>query len=111
VITVVGDTIMTIDPERNLSNSFSQMPLLARTQIGLDGHRLDILPTVSPGSATPFLELHAENVNSAVQNWNLFAATLFRVIVRTYDLTELTLPGVFKQLSLPYFQYQLLQTS
>ncbi len=104
IITAAGDTKIQIDPEAdNILTTLNKVSVLARTRIELDGDILEIVPTDQGGEARinkDIMDIHKENVDAAVQNWNNFMKTVLQVIELMSSITGQAKPALFQQLDL-----------
>jgi len=86
IITAVGDVNANINPDLDIViDAFkdSELKIVARTRIELDGDIMVLLPTNNykkDGDIIinqELLSLHKDNVDVAVKNWNSFVNNMF----------------------------------
>ena len=110
VVTAIGDVKANVNPDAELVilglNKDANVTIKARTRIELDGDIMVWLPTNNKeqdGEITinqQIMDIHKENVELAVHNWNQFMKNIFDVLKIIIDMTGLSksqVEGKFNQ--------------
>jgi hypothetical protein len=110
IITTVGDVNANVNPDLELvidALKKSELRIIARTRIELDGDIMVLLPTsnnTKDGDITinqEIMALHKENVEVAVHNWNNFMNNMLTALKTVIEITGMTKSQVFDDLSKP----------
>jgi hypothetical protein len=110
IITTVGDVNANVNPDLELvidALKKSELRIIARTRIELDGDIMVLLPTsnnTKDGDITinqEIMALHKENVEVAVHNWNNFMNNMLLALKTIIDITGMSKSQVYDDLSKP----------
>ncbi len=103
IVTAAGDPKSEIDPNNDARDivaalrSLANVHALARTRIELDGDIGMLLPTSADGSLTinnDILNIHKQNVDVAVANWNSFVQNMLKALDILVSIARGTSPNI-----------------
>jgi len=110
IITAVGDVNANINPDLDIViDAFkdSELKIVARTRIELDGDIMVLLPTNNykkDGDIIinqELLSLHKDNVDVAVKNWNSFVNNMFFALRAVFEIAGVKQPQALDEFNKP----------
>jgi len=103
IVTAAGDPKTEIDPNNDARDivaalrSLEKVRALARTRIELDGDIGMLVPTKDDGSLSindDILNIHKQNVDVAVANWNSFVQNMLKALEILVSIARGTSPDI-----------------
>jgi hypothetical protein len=103
IVTAAGDPKTEIDPNNDARDivaalrSLEKVRALARTRIELDGDIGMLVPTKDDGSLSinnDILNIHKQNVDVAVENWNSFVQNMLKALDILVSIARGTSPDI-----------------
>jgi hypothetical protein len=103
IVTAAGDPKTEIDPNNDARDivaalrSLEKVRALARTRIELDGDIGMLVPTKDDGSLSindDILNIHKQNVDVAVANWNSFVQNMLKALEILVNIARGTSPDI-----------------